>query len=103
MAREWKYTLEAGEDLRFAIDREDPEGVLDALEACFIEINQEFPEEYTDEELSDDLDEITNIRDNLENYDEYEMVYDDVVDDIDYFTNELYDLCDALRIWVDGV
>lgn len=97
----WEYILKNGKPLRRAIDNEDPNAILDCLANCFREINENFPEDYEEYELEEDLDDIENQRDNLENYEDYDMTYDDIIDEIDYILNNLYDLCDGLRIWVD--
>lgn len=100
---DWKYTLKASSALRDAIDKDDPEKVLDALERAWIEIYHYVSDEdiYSDAEFNDDLDNINNERDNLYYYEDYDITYDDVIDNIDYLCNELYDFCDAERIWID--
>ena len=97
----WKYTLKHGVALRKAIMGGNPEDVLDSLSDCFNEINRKMPDYYDESDLADDLDEIDNCRDNLINYAQYDMTYDDAVDSIDYMLDKLYDICDDLRIWVD--
>lgn len=92
----WRYTLKAGEGLRRAIEVEDYDGIIDGLEACFTELNQAIPEDYDADELDNDLADIDGIRDTLNEG-------DDVDDEINYKLDELYDLCDALQIWVGGV
>lgn len=101
---QWQYTLKNGKALRAAIGEEDDYGkVLDALAACLKEINAKFPDDYEDYELEEDLDDIENQRDNLENYADYDMTYEDVEDEINYLLDRFYDLCDGLRIWVGGI
>ena len=99
----WKYTLKASSALRDAINKEDPEAVLNALERAWIEIYHYISDEdiYSNNEFNDDLDDINNERDNLYYYEDYDMTYDDVIDNIDYLCNELYDFCDAERIWIE--
>lgn len=98
---QWKYTLKNGRALKDAISEDDDYSVLDILAACLKEINAKFPDDYEEYELEEDLDDIENQRDNLENYEDYDMTYEDVEDEINYLLNEFYDLCDALRVWVD--
>ena len=98
---QWKYTLKNGKALRAAIQDEDDYGkVLDLLAACLKEINAKFPDDYEEYELEEDLEDIENQRDNLENYAEYDMTFDDVEEEINYLLDKFYDLCDALRVWV---
>ena len=100
---EWKYTLKASSDLRDAIRNEDPDAVLDALEKAWMEIYFYLSDEniYDSSDLDDDLDNINNERDNLAYYEDYDMTLNDVIDNIDYLCNELYDFCDAERIWIE--
>ncbi len=100
---EWKYTLKASSDLRDAIRNEDPNAVLDALEKAWMEIYFYLSDEniYDSSDLDDDLDNINNERDNLAYYEDYDMTLNDVIDNIDYLCNELYDFCDAERIWIE--
>lgn len=97
----WKYTLKSGIELRDAIDREDYSDVLDILKVCFAEINKVMPQYYSKDDLEEDLFEVEDYRDTLENYEEYNMSYDDACDNINYLLNKLYDICDDLRIWID--
>lgn len=92
----WRYTLKFGEALRNAIYDEDYEAILDALVACFTELNQALPEDYDEDELERDLEDISAIK---ENFDDGE----DIEDDINYKLDELYDLGDNLLVWVGGV
>ena len=100
---QWAYTLKASSALRNAIANEDPSAVLDALEKAWIEIYSHIGDEnlYSDTDLDDDLENINNERDNLEYYEDYDMTLSDVIDNIDYLCNDLYDFCDANRIWID--
>ena len=99
----WIYTLKSGEALRNAIEDDDYDKVLDLLAVCLKEINAKFPDDYEDYELEDDLEDIENQRDNLENYADYDMTYEDVEDEINYLLDKFYDLCDGLRVWVGGI
>lgn len=87
----WRYTLKAGEDLRKAIDDEEPREVLENLKECWREIHNEFPDEYDDYELESDIENIEDVECN-----------DDIdYEDIDYLLSELYDYCDNCRIWIE--
>lgn len=99
MAR-WEYTLKFGPALKDAIRDENPESILDALVACFTEINKAMPDYYDSDDLEEDLMDISDLHDSLENYDEYGMTYDDVVENIDGMLYNFYDMCDNLNIWV---
>ena len=95
MAR-WRYTLKFGEALRNAIDDEDYGAILDALVACFSELHKALPEDYDDYELDRDLEDISGIKETFEDG-------EDIEDDINFKLDELYDICDALKVWVGGI
>ena len=97
----WIYTLKAGKSLRSAIDDEDYDSVLTELKSCWKEINNNFPEEFDESDLDEVLEDIDNERDNLYNYEDYDMDFEDVEDNINYLLNDLYDFCDAFNIWVE--
>ena len=97
----WVYTLKNGKNLRDAISSEDPSRVLKELERCYDELNKVFPEYLDEDDYEDILEDIENERDNLDNYDRYEMDYDEVMDNIDYLLDKLYDFCDDFNIWVE--
>lgn len=92
----WRYTLKFGKALRNAIDDEDYEAILDALVACFSELNKALPDDYDSDELERDLEDISAIKENLEDG-------EDIDDEINYKLEELYDLCDAIKVWVGGI
>lgn len=96
----WVYTLKNGKALRQAIADEDQLGILTVLRDCWEEIHERFPEEYDEDDLSDELEDIDNEIDNLDNYEEYDMTYEDIEDNINYLLGNLYDFCDAFNIWV---
>lgn len=96
----WKYNLKSGVALRQALADDNTTAVLDRLKDCFIEINQLCPEYYDTEDLEEDLFDIDDLLDSLMNYDEYDMTYDEVLENIDGMLSGFYDLCDNLRIWV---
>jgi hypothetical protein len=97
----WKYTLKNGKALRNAINKDSNEETLEALRKCYEEIHEAMPDEYTEEDLYRDIDDIENQLDNCENYFDYDMTEDDVQDEVNYLLSNFYDLCDGLRIWVD--
>lgn len=96
----WQYTLKCSKKLRDAINEDDDYGTLEALKEAFTEINEKFTEDFDEYELEDALAECDNQLDNLENYEDYDMTYDDVQDEINYILDKLYDTCDWLRIWI---
>lgn len=85
----WRYTLKCGSALREAIADEDYDRVLDNLKTAWTEIHTQFPDEYADYELENDLEDIEAIRE------------DTSEEEIDYLLSNLYDYCDATRIWVE--
>ena len=97
----WKYTLKNGKALRDAINKASNEDTLEALRKCYEEIHEAMPDEYTEEDLYRDIEDIENQLDNCENYEDYDMTEDDVQDEVNYLLSHFYDLCDGLRIWVD--
>lgn len=101
MKNRWAYTLNSGKELRTAIRRDDPGAVLEALKSCFRELHRKLPEDFDEYDLDEVFDDIDNERDNLYNYEDYDMTYQDVLDNIDYILNNLYDICNALDVWID--
>ena len=39
--------------------------------------------------------------DSLDNYEEYDMTMEDVIEEIDYLLDKFYDICDADDIFID--
>ena len=97
----WKYRLKVGSDLREAINDENYEDVLKYLEKAWREINKQFPEDYEEDELNEDIADIANERDNLYNYEDYDMTIEDVEENINYLLSNLYDYCDNMGIWIE--
>mgnify|MGYP006988844089 CR=1 FL=1 len=97
----WKYILKVSSDLRDAISNEKYEDILNYLEKAWREINKEFPDEYEEDEPIEDIADIENERDNLLNFESYDMDFEEVVENIDYLLNNLYDYCDNMRIWIE--
>ena len=92
----WKYTLKCGKKLREAISNDDAYEVLRYLAEAWKEIHSQFPDEYDEFDLQGDLDEISEISALGEDYD---LEVED--DDVDWLLSDLYDYCDATRIWID--
>lgn len=81
----WNYTLKSGVALRDAIDSGDTKAVLANLRRCYRELTKSgFIDAYDFERYTEDLELI----------DETDYV------DVDYELDNLYDLCDSLRVWV---
>ena len=94
MAR-WKYTLNSGSALREAIDNEDTEQVVKCLLLCYQELLDKL-DEWDEEDYEID------IHDSIGVLQAYELCPDE--DDEESYLNdkleELYDLCDELRVWI---
>lgn len=86
--REWRYELKVGTELRKAIDDENGEEILNKLADAWNEIHKRFPDDYDEDDLERDLEDIEIQREDLDK------------DEIDYLLSNLYDYCDAMRIWV---
>lgn len=96
----WKYKLKSGRALRSAINDNDYYGILTQLRSCWKEIHEQFPDDFDEDELEDMYDDINNALDNVQNANEYDLSEEDIEDEINYFLDDLYDFCDALRIWI---
>lgn len=90
----WRHRLSNSESLREAIENEAIDDVLYELLSSFEEINRVYPDEYTEDELEDDRADIESMLDDYNND-------EDIEDAVNYLLDEFYDLCDALRIWVE--
>lgn len=93
----WRYTLKFGEALRNAIEDENYEDIISGLVACFTELHKALPDEYDEDDLQGDLADISGI------YETFEDGDDDIEDELNWKLDELYDLCDALQVWVGGI
>ena len=87
--RNWRYTLKSGVQLRKAVKEENVNAVCEALEAAWKEIHSQFPDEYEEYELENDLENVAEVRDSED------------IEQADYLLGELYDYCDNTRIWVE--
>lgn len=97
----WKYNLKSGEALRNAINNDDYYEVLTQLKNSWEEIHEQFPDNFDKDELEDMYDDINNALDNVQNANDYDLSEQDIEDELNYLLNDLYDFCDALRIWIE--
>ena len=88
----WDYTLTSGKWLRDAIEDGDEQLVVKCLLRCYKELYGKLTDE--DKEWRG-----YDIEDTIEILTFYEIDPDDE-DNIDYYLEEFYDLCDELRAWV---
>ena len=92
MAR-WKYTLKSGTALREAIDNEDTEQVVKCLLLCYKELLDKLVGE--DRKcFMWDIEDTINVL-------ESSTLDPDDEDNVNYYLEEFYDLCDELRAWVE--
>ena len=95
----WTYKLQSGVALREAIHSEDLNKVLDAIMNCWREL---LDEGYiTEQDYYNSETDIEDLRDTVMNYEEYELHYTDVEQEVDYELDNLYDFCDEEGIWVE--
>lgn len=89
---QWNYTLRWGKQLREAICAEDEEFVVRCLIACYRELLNKLSDE--DREWKQfDIEEIIEI------LTLYALDPDDE-DNVDYYLEEFYDICDDVRAWI---
>lgn len=87
----WNYELKCGKDLRAAIDHEDYTEIFELLKTAYRELaNNGYIDGW---ELDAYIEDLEIYGDNIEDDEEAE-------DTINYELNNLYDLCDALRVWI---
>ena len=86
----WTYTITSGKALHTAIHNEDVALVVQCLLECYRELYRKLNDEDRDWRGYDIEDAIGC----LEHYDE------DEDDDIDYYLDDFYNLCDELRAWI---
>lgn len=92
MAR-WKYTLNSGSALREAINNEDTERVVKCLLICYKELLDKLVGE-------DRKGFMWDIADTIDVLTLYELDSDDE-DNVNYYLEEFYNLCDELRAWIE--
>ena len=84
----WDYTITSGKWLRDAIDSGDEQLTVKCLLRCYKELYDKLTDEDNEWRGYDIEDTIFNI----ENFDPDE--------DIDYYLEDFYNLCDDLRAWI---
>lgn len=92
----WKYVLASGENLREAIQAEDNANIAKCLIACYRELLSKLSDEDkggAEWGLEDD------IHDSIEVLNFYAMDPEDE-DDINYYLDEFYDICDNVKAWI---
>ena len=88
----WIYTINSGKALHEAIDNEDEKLVVKCLLQCYKELYNKLSDEDKDWKGFD-------IEDTIEILTYYSADPDDE-DNVDYYLDEFYDLCDDLRAWI---
>lgn len=89
---QWNYTIKWGKRLREAIEAEDEIIVAKCLIACYRELLNKLSDE-------DKEDYEFDINDSIEILTFYVADPDDE-DNIDYYLEEFYDICDDVRAWI---
>lgn len=100
--RQWKYTLKNSKALRNAINNEN---YLEILKELIKSYKQIVKIEIKDGiiSMSEEEDTLNDYIFDIQNYIDYELMDIENInqeDDINYFLNDLYDLCDNLNIWI---
>ena len=88
----WVYTLTTGKALHNAIHEEDVQLVVKCLIACYKELNSQLTDEdkeWRGYDIEDAIETLT--------YCDADEAEDD---DIDYYLDDFYNLCDELRAWI---
>jgi len=87
---DWRYRLKCGARLRRAIESGDHEAVIEGIKAAYKELlDNGLIDDYDYEDYTEDLDMYGDTDD-----------YDDLDEALDYELNDLYDLCDNIRVWI---
>lgn len=89
---QWNYTIRSGKALHEAIEAEDVEMVVKCLIACYRELLNKLSDEDKDWKQFD-------IEDTIEILTYYDADPDDE-DDVNYYLEEFYDICDDVRAWI---
>jgi hypothetical protein len=89
---QWNYTIHFGKQLREAIEAEDTRMVVRCLIACYRELLNKLSDE--DREWKG-----WSIEDSIEVLSLYASDPDDD-DNVDYYLDEFYDICDDVRAWI---
>ena len=92
----WDYIITSGKKLREAIHNEDIRLVVKALLLCYKELYSKLSDEDKDWKGMD-------IEDSIENLSLYTFDLDDEDDEdnVNYYLDEFYNLCDDLKAWVE--
>lgn len=88
----WNYTIDSGKALHDAINQSDEQLTVKCLLACYKELYDKLNDEDKGWRGYD-------IEDTIEILTYYNADPDDE-DDIDYYLEEFYNLCDELRAWI---
>ncbi len=89
---QWNYTIRWGKQLREAISAEDAEFTVRCLIACYRELLNKLSDEDREKykyDIEDTIEVLTLYR-----------AYPDDEDDVDYYLDEFYDICDDVRAWI---
>lgn len=97
----YRYSLKNGKALKNAAEELEVEKVLSILEKCWREIREQFPEEYDEIDLANNLDDIEREADNLQYFEDYDLTYEEVVDNINDLVKDLNYYCKISNIFVD--
>lgn len=89
---QWNYTLRFGKKLREAIEAEDEKMVVKCLIACYRELLNKLSDEDREDYEYD-------IKESIEILTYYEADPDDE-DNVDYYLEEFYNICDDVRAWI---
>ena len=86
--------------LRNAISNEEPATILEAIKECYEFLTNEMPQYFSRDEFEELVADLDSELDNLENYEQYDMTYDDVIENIDAWLDKLYRDCDDVRVFI---
>lgn len=89
---QWQYTIHSGKALREAIYHSDAQETAKCLLKCFKELYDKMSKE-DKEDYGYDIEETMEIL-------VFYAVDPDDGDNIDYYLEEFYDICDDVRAWV---
>lgn len=88
----WVYTIQHGKALREAIQNDDERLVVKCLLQCYKELYNKLSEEdkeWWGFDIEDTIEILT-----------YYVADPDDEDDVNYYLQEFYDICDDVRAWV---
>lgn len=86
-----RYFLKNSKPLKTYIDDCDYEEIIKSLIRCWKEIHKQFPTEYDESNLRNDLNDIEHVHDNL--LDPEDIVDFDIEKEIDNLVDDLYAYC----------